>query len=71
MMKLRDKIDVFVLCVSSGYLGLVVGLILASVGEMTKEPSRITLWDAIWVPLIIVVFPFFLGAFSFTKNEGK
>lgn len=36
-------------------------LSLFKVGEMTSGPSLITLWDALWIPFIVSVFPFIIG----------
>ncbi len=52
----------FELYVAVGYVCFVFGIAFADIGEIAKcVPEMFTLWDAIWIPTVITIFPMFIG----------
>ncbi len=45
------------------------GMVVSDIGEVLPG-SVINWWDAVWIPLVAAVFPFFLGISVYWK-KGK
>ena len=43
------------------WCGLWFFLVLIDFVQLTSAPYLRTLWDAIWIPFIVAVVPFFIG----------
>ena len=50
--------------ISIAWLFYVICLVAVDIGKYTSGPQLITLWDAVWIPCVVVIFPFCLGFLS-------
>lgn len=65
----KDRVDWPIFILGIAWCAFFYGVVVSKVGEMTGGPFLITWWDAIWIPFIVTVAPFFLGVSSMIKRK--
>lgn len=65
----KEKINLHEFCCGIALCAFWFGALATLVGKSVGDPSIITWWDAIWIPICVSVLPFLVGLKAAYKKE--